>query len=106
MPHPTPLLFLSLVPLALIGVWGLFAQNGGFDEMDAVVAQHPSTSIPALQPYPNLDRGLMNIVAFNLTAANSAATRTFMLQFLANLAIVPIILCTEDWRAAPGSAVR
>jgi len=103
--HPMPIAFLSLAALAVVGVWGLFARDGGFDELDAVVARHPSTGIPGLQHYPKLDRGLMSIVAFNLSAVNSASQR-FMVQFLANVAVIPVILCTEDSRAASGSWVR
>nr|QUF61545.1 hypothetical protein [Pyrenophora dematioidea] len=103
--HSASVIFLSLSVLAAVGVWGPFVRDGGFDAMDAVVARHPSTGIPGLQHYPEFDRGLMSIVAFNLSAVNSIAY-CFMMQFLANVAVIPVILCTEDSSAAPGSWVR
>lgn len=103
--RPIQLAFLSLSAFAIVGVWGPFALDGGFDELDAVVARHPSTGIPGLRHYPELDRGLMSIVAFNLCAVNSAAY-LFMVQFLANVAAIPVILYTEDSRAASGSWIR
>jgi len=97
--------FLSLSVLAGVWVWGIFARDGGFDELDALVARHPSTGIPGLQHYPQLDRGFMSVVAFNLCAVNSAAHH-FMVQFLINLVVIPVILGTEDSRAASGSWVQ
>ncbi|KAE8380934.1 hypothetical protein BDV26DRAFT_290016 [Aspergillus bertholletiae] len=95
---------------AVVGVWGVFTWNGGFDEMDAIVAGHPSTGILGLQHCPDLDRGLMSMVAFNLPVVGRnpifPAGRRFMVQFLANLAVIPIILNTEGARAEPGSLAR
>lgn len=99
---PTQLICFTLAAIALFGVWGLFAVDGGFDELDDVVARHPSTGLPGLQHYPELDRGLMSIVAFNLCAVNSAAYR-YMVQFLANVAVIPVVLSTEHSRAEKGS---
>ncbi|KAM0716218.1 hypothetical protein Q7P37_007663 [Cladosporium fusiforme] len=99
---PTQLICLTLAAIALFGVWGLFAVDGGFDELDDIVARHPSTGLPGLQQYPGLDRGLMSIVAFNLCAVNSAAYR-YMVQFLANVAVIPVVLSTEHSRAEKGS---
>jgi hypothetical protein len=103
--HSVQLAFFGLSALAVVGVWGPFVRDGGFDAMNAVVARHPSTGIPGLQHYPEFDQGLMSIVAFNLSAVKSHAYR-FMVQFLANVAVIPVILCTEDSLAAPGSWVR
>lgn len=103
--HPIRLVFLGLSTLAVVGVWGMFALNGGFIEMDAIVSLYPSTGVAGLQNYPELDHNLMSIVAFNLSAVNSVV-RHFMVQFLANLAIIPIILGTEDTRAGLRSWVK
>uniref|UniRef100_P9WEG7 Terpene cyclase rstn5 n=1 Tax=Aspergillus nomiae NRRL (strain ATCC 15546 / NRRL 13137 / CBS 260.88 / M93) TaxID=1509407 RepID=RSTN5_ASPN3 len=108
--HLTPLIFLSLAMAAAVGVWGVFTWNGGFDEMDGIVASHQSTGILGLQHCPDLDRGLMSMVAFNLPVVGRnpifPAGRRFMVQFLANVAVIPVILNTEGARAEPGSLVR
>lgn len=110
MPRPITNIFLGLAVSAVVGVWGVFSWYAGFEELDAIVERYPSTQIAGLDQFPDLDRGLMSMVAFNLPVVGREpafpAGRLFMGQFLANVFAIPIILLTEGSRAAPGSLAR
>ncbi|KAF7177249.1 hypothetical protein CNMCM7691_005139 [Aspergillus felis] len=110
MVRPITIIFVSLAIAAVLAVWGVFAWNGGFEELDVIVNRHPSTRIPGFGRFPRLDRGLMSMAAFNLPVVGRESLfsggRHFMAQFLANVFAIPIVLLTEDFRAEPGSLAR
>lgn len=105
--RPITIILISLAISAVVGVWGVFSWYAGFEELDAIVDRYPSTRVPGLDQLPDLDRGLMSMVAFNLPVVGREPVfttgRFFMGQFLANVFAIPIILLTEDFRAEPGS---
>lgn len=108
--RPITIIFVSFAIAAAVGVWGVFAWNGGFEELDVVVDRHPSTRIPGFSHFPRLDRGLMSMAAFNLPVVGReslfSAGRHFMAQFLANVFAIPVVLLTEDFRGTPRSMTR
>lgn len=108
--RPITIVFISLAIAAVVGVWGVFAWNAGFEELDVIVGRYPSTRIPGLDHFHVLDRGLLSMAAFNLPVVGRepvfSAGRLFMAQFLANVFAIPIILLTENFRAVPGSWTR